>query len=78
VVLLADLEQRIGPAARLRPPAVEVFAQGAAADCARAVIFAVVIASAFDFDDDGHGGGFGVRANGGPPIRGHGQSTVRR
>ena len=40
VVLLADLEPRIGPAADLGLPAVQVLAQGAAADEAEAVEFA--------------------------------------
>jgi len=39
VVGVADLEQRVGPAARLRPPTVEVFAQGAAADGAETLVF---------------------------------------
>ena len=57
VVGLADLEQGVGPAAGLGPPAVEVLAQGAAADEAEAVVLAEV----FDLDDDGHG--FGVRGS---------------
>ena len=40
VVFLPDLEQRVGPPARLGPPAVQVFTQGAAADEAEAVVFA--------------------------------------
>ena len=50
VVFLPDLEQRVGPPARLGLPAVQVFAQGAAADEAEAVVFAEV----FDLDDGGH------------------------
>ena len=50
VVGVADLEQGVRPAAGLGPSAVEVLAQGAAADQAEAVVFAEV----FDLDDDGH------------------------
>ncbi len=51
VVALTDPPQGIGLAAELGPPAVDVLAQGAAADEAEAVVFAEV----FDLDDDGHG-----------------------
>ena len=52
VGFLPDLEQRVGPPARLGPSAVQVLAQGAAADEAEAVVFAEV----FDVDDNGQGG----------------------
>ena len=64
VVFLPDLEQRVGPPARLGLPAVQVFAQGAAADEAEAVVFAEV----FDLDDGAHEGqvsGFWVLGSGG-------------